>query len=319
MPIDISVTAIKKEINMLKKIIITTLILCGVSSAYSQDCLDRVAKQAVLIDSLQRVIRQSDYLMTLSQTNQIALSDTIKSLRSDLSNLETFRQQKESIEDLLKTKSDSLALLKTQLSDKDQQIASAKLQSDQKARAEYERGKTEVLAKLVSTYKKPFDDLIKSSSKESVMRDIQLLGNNADVMTVLNDLRIYFNALDILSKKFDLAQMKNTQTQLNQIKQESTLLKKLKENFGSYHIFNDGLKETLNNLIKLDRLESVAGMDQVTQNNKFNKIMSELSAYIFNYDFNFSDYPYLSDIVLEIIKRKQPNADADVTDLLKIL
>ena len=39
---------------MIKKIIIATLILCGVSSAYSQDCFEKVAKQAVEIDSLQK-------------------------------------------------------------------------------------------------------------------------------------------------------------------------------------------------------------------------------------------------------------------------
>jgi hypothetical protein len=29
------------------------------------------------------------------------------------------------------------------------------------------------------------------------------------------------------------------------------------------------------------------------------------------------DYPYLSEVVLEIIKRKRPNPDADISDLLK--
>ena len=39
----------------------------------------------------------------------------------------------------------------------------------------------------------------------------------------------------------------------------------------------------------------------------------------FNYDFKFNDFPYLSDIVLEIFKRKQPNPDADISDLLQKL
>ncbi len=52
-------------------------------------------------------------------------------------------------------------------------------------------------------------------------------------------------------------------------------------------------------------------------NSKLNKILSELSKFIFDYNFNFVDYPYFSDIVLDIIKRKQPNPDADIVDLLK--
>ena len=52
---------------------------------------------------------------------------------------------------------------------------------------------------------------------------------------------------------------------------------------------------------------------------KLDKILAEFSFFIFNYEFNFLDYPYLSDIILEIIKRKQPNADADISNLLNKL
>ena len=60
----------------------------------------------------------------------------------------------------------------------------------------------------------------------------------------------------------------------------------------------------------LDRFEKIV-------KSKLNKIISELSNFIFVYNFNFIDYPHLSEIVLEIIKRKQPNPDADISDLLK--
>ena len=323
MPIIILITGLIKEINMIKRIIIVVLLAWGVSSAYSQDCLDKVAKQAVVIDSLQKVIKdannQFNNLMTTTQTTQKALSDTIKSLRSDLSGLEKYKSQKKYIDTQLKTKNDSIALLQTQLLNKDKQIATIEQQGVQKAQQEKERGKRETLTNHVNTYKKPFNDLIKSSSKESVQRDMQLVGNDAEVKHILNDLQIYFNVKELLTMKFDAVQIKNAQTQIEQIKQESALLDKLKETVGNYQIFNDGLKEMIGKLVALDNRESVAGMGNEIQKQKFNKIMSEISTYIFNYDFNFIDYPYLSDIVLEIIKRKQPNADADVTDLLKKL
>ncbi|NLO69349.1 MAG: hypothetical protein GX102_00015 [Porphyromonadaceae bacterium] len=304
---------------MINKIIIIILIVCSVSSAYSQDCLDRVARQAVMIDSLQKANNQSNHLITILQTTQMALSDTIKSLRFDLSSLVNIQLQKDSIDAQLKTKSDSIVLLLNQLSDKDQQIASARQQGDQKARAEYERGKSDGLGIIILSYKKPFDDLIKFSSKESVQRDIQLLGNNQELTPFLDDLQLYFNAIEFLAMKFDVDQIKNAQAQLNQIKQNSVMLDKLKGTISNYQTFNDGLKETLNKIVTLDQRESVAGMGHEIQNLKFNKILYELSGYIFNYDFNFLDYPYLSEIVLEIIKRKQPNPDADVADLLNKL
>jgi hypothetical protein len=74
--------------------------------------------------------------------------------------------------------------------------------------------------------------------------------------------------------------------------------------------------EAIEKIISIDKREVVASMEDEIQKQKFNKILSEISLYIFNYDFNFVDYPYLSDIVLEIMKRKQPNPDADITYLL---
>ena len=305
---------------MTTRILIITFILCCVSSAYSQDCLDKLVKQAVLIDSLQKVIKveknQFNNLMTTTQSTRNSLSDTIKSLKADLADMEKYKLQKKSIENQIKIKSDSIAFLKIQISEKQKQITVISQKGDQKAREENERGKAESLANLVITYKKPFDDIIKSSSKESVQRDIQLIGNKTEVRQILNDLQTYFNAIELLAKKFDMAQINNAQILLNQIKQNSVLLSNMKTSISKYQKFNDGLKETLKNIVKLDKDEEVKGMGDEIQKQKFNKIMSGLSRYIFDYDFNFTDYPYLSDIVLELIKRKQPNADADITDLL---
>ncbi|MBE0574158.1 hypothetical protein IH575_04620, partial [Candidatus Dojkabacteria bacterium] len=249
---------------MVKRIFIISLIFCGFNHVYSQDCFDKVAKQAVLIDSLEKVIKdmnnQSFSLINELQATQKALSDTIKSLKSDLSSLETYKSQKKSTDAQLKTKSDSISTLKNQLIDKDTQIATTKQQGDQKARAASERGKKEALESLVNSYKKPFDDLIRSSSNESVLRDIQLIGDYPEIIQVLTDLQIYFNAKQLLAMKFDLEHLKNATAQLNKVKQNSALLDRLKESINSYQTFNDGLKETLGELIKLDKVEIVTGM-----------------------------------------------------------
>ena len=55
------------------------------------------------------------------------------------------------------------------------------------------------------------------------------------------------------------------------------------------------------------------------QKNKLIMILDEISLFVFNYDFNLNSYPYLSDVVLEIFKRKQPNPDAEISDLMQKL
>ena len=161
--------------------------------------------------------------------------------------------------------------------------------------------------------------MLKSSTKQSVTIDMQLVGNNPELKSTLEDLLKYFNAEHLFLEKFDAKQIAYHQNQLNQINPQSKLLaykKDLLENYGS---FNDGLKTSIETIIALDKREMVSGMGDAIERQKYIKILSELTSYIFDYDFNFTDYPYLSDIVLEIIKRKQPNSDADITDLLSKL
>jgi len=93
------------------------------------------------------------------------------------------------------------------------------------------------------------------------------------------------------------------------------LLDGLKKNLKNYQAFTDGLKESIKKIIELDKNQAVSGMSEDIQKSKLN----EISQYIFDYDFNLIDYPYLSNIVLEIIKDKQSNPDADISDLLKNL
>ena len=202
------------------------------------------------------------------------------------------------------------------IADKENQITIDKGNAKTAADNAKNEGRVEAFTSTVNFYKnRPFDELIKSSTKESIAREIQLLGNNPEIKLVLNDLQIYFNALVLLSEKFDSIKIKNAQTQLNQIKHQSKLLEALKNDVEFYQDFNTALKEAINKLVNLDKFK-LAGGDSEIQKLKFNDIVTILTDYIYNY-YDYAKYPYLSDIMLEIIKRKQPNADADIIDLLK--
>ena len=306
----------------MKKIIVLVLLVCGISSAYSQITQDMYDKKVEEIANLKKQLEDA----TLSNKNTVitfqstvkSCQDTIKALKSELSNLEKYKSQKKIIDAQLKIKSDSIGWLKTQLAEKDKQISIVKQRGEQKAQQTGEQSRQEVLAGITNLYKnKSFDDLIKFSTKESVLLDMQLVGNNAEIKPILNDLLVYFNAKELLAKKFDIAVIKNTQSQLAQVKRQSVLLDKLKENIDSYQDFNNELKRTINNLTNLDTRKSADG-DAEIQKLKFNEIISELANYMYNY-YDYGNYPYLSDILLEIVKRKHSNADVDISDLLKKL
>ena len=321
----------------MKKIIVLFVMLNGLGNVYAQDYLvDKISKQAVEIDSLKKTHKKvglkNDSLQKIITINearnkQQSLSykasekryaDTIVDLRKELSKWEKYKSEKKGIETTLLAKSDSIVLLKKQINQKDNENKIITEKSKIDAAVEKENGKNEVLNQLISTYKnKSFDDLIFSSSITSLLRDKQLIGNNSDVKQIIIDLETYFNAEKLLSNKFNISQVKNVVSQVALIKQQSKLLTTLKDNLDNLKTFNEGLNTTIQNIIAIDKKEFVKGMDDQIIKSKLNKILSELSKYIFEYNFNFVDYPYLSEIVLEIIKRKQPNPDADISDLLK--
>lgn len=316
----------------MKKLIVSTILFWGIVSAYSQSdslLLKNYEQKIIEISKLkndllmekQNFAALSDAYKIDTLTLQKQINDLLREVTSEKEKVTDLNKNKIKLErdKLLKTVDSLNALIVKQnqiIADKDIQITNEKTNTKITADKAKNDGKAEVLASIVNLYKnRPFDDLLKSSTQESVTRDMQLVGNNPEVTPVLNDLQIYFNALKLISEKFDAIQIENAHKQLSQIKRQSKLFDALKEDVEFYKDFNDALKETISTLIDLDKHYSADG-DSESQKLKFNKIVTILTDYIYNY-YGYNKYPYLSEIVVEIIKRKQPNADADITDLLK--
>jgi len=306
----------------MKQFSIFSLLLLFNCSVFSQDCFDKIAKQAVIIDSLQKFIKienKNHQRLTYDcQKNIKNLNDSLTRINSDLLKVEKFKLEKLSIEKQIIQKNDSITSLKNQVIQLNQQISSEKQKCIQQSIEENEKGKNEALAIIVNSYKsKTFDELILTSTKQTIQRDMIFVGNNASVKLVLSDLEKYFNAEEVLANKFDSEKIKYSQAQLIQVKQQSKMLDKLKENIDFYKDYNDALKKSINNLIKLDTLTKAKGEVEI-QKLKFKDISAELINYIYNF-YNYDNYLYLYDIVLVIIKRKKLDADADINDLLKKL
>ena len=309
----------------MRKVYFIAVILFCINSAYAQqELMKEIKNQAVVIDSLNKAIK-ADREATITNTLQSqkilkSLQDSVSVLRIELSRLVKFRAEKKIIDSQLKTKSDSINGLKNTILEKEKQIVLERNSCELKVKEEYRNGQNSSLTSILNTYKtKSLDDLIQSSTLETVKRDKALLENNTDLNQLFEDLIVCFEAKELLKYRIDAAKAKSFQMKLGQIKNKSVALEKLKSDIENYESFNSGLKESVGKLNVLDNKESVAGMSDDVQKMKYNKILSEISAFIFNYDFKFNDYPYLSDIVLEIFKRKQPNPDAEISDLMQKL
>jgi hypothetical protein len=303
------------------KLFTIIIMICFFSSAFAQrDLIDRLEKQVVEIDSLKKLTKAEMDLRLLLKNENNSLQDSVKNLNSNLANLEEFRKRKINIDSMLRQKTDSIVFLKSGISEREIQITIEKQKAEQRAKEENEKGKNEILSIIINRYKsQPFDELIKSTTKQSVVQDLMLFQNQTEITQILSELQIYFISKELIDAKLDITQIQIQEKQLSQNKKKSAELEKIRKIISSYQLFNDGLKQTLGKIIALDEKEVVSEMSKEIQKKKFDKILAELSSYIFNYDFNFSDYPYLSDIILELIKRKQPNADAEISDLLKKL
>jgi hypothetical protein len=302
------------------KIIAFFTMLFSLSSAFAQkDLIDRLLKQEIEIDSLKKIVRsETDIRQTLKKENN-SLQDSVKNLNTNLANLEEVKKSKKFIDSILQQKIDSIVLLKKGITETETQITIERQKSDLKAKEENDKGKNEILSIIINRYKdQSFDELIKSSTKQSVLQDLMLFKNQTEITQILSELQIYFIAKELIDAKLDITQIQIQEKQLSQNKKQSAELEKIKKIISNYQTLNDGLKQTLEKIIALDEREVVSGNKEI-QKKKFDKILAELSSYIFNYGFNFSDYPYLSNIILELIKRKQPNADAEISDLLKKL
>lgn len=325
----------------MKNILVIVFISCCSFSAIAQDLIKEIQKLTLVNDSLQKQVIKplkdsishlntyyhNDITMLYKQIDtlqkeKIYLQQKISKIEKENTELNTnkIKNERDSLQILLGKLNTNLSELKQISLQKEKEIFDTKQKCLENALAEKEKGRQEVFSSIAIKYSgKTFDELIMSTTKQSVMTDILLVESNPQIKSTIQDLLKYFNAEQLFLEKFNANQITYYKNQLNQINQESKLLTYKKDLLENYESFNDGLKTTIEKIIALDEREIVYGMGDVIERQKFIKIFAELTSYIFDYDFNFTDYPYLSDIVLEIIKRKQPNCDADISDLLNKL
>lgn len=317
----------------MKKIIVVILIMFGVSNAYTQDLIKEIQKLTLANDSLQKQVIKplNDSILKLNSahSNEIAkLNEQLKALENEKSELNKkiktlestvaeLNKNKIKVErDNLQAKCDSLIIkvkeLENLISAKDKQIAKEKELGQQKSIQEKEKGKSEILNLIIQTYNKPLDELIINTNIKSVERDMSIVGDKTIVQQKLLSLQKYYNSEQVLNEKYSEQRVENALTQLKSIEQTELVLK-LIDKLSKYKLCNDGLKTTIDKILEIDK--KFVANDEYTQKTKLNDVLAEIAWYFRNYRFNFIDYPYLSEVVLEIIKLKQKDANTDIAIL----
>lgn len=273
-------------------------------SANSQEStLDRVIKQSKEIDSLGKRV------VNLEIDNK-RLSTLINNKDKENKKLSTQVTKLNSCKPL-KITHDSL-LVKYKELEKSNRTLESNYQDDLKTY----KTKAQIYSKISTNYKtQDFEYLISNFSKESVARDSKLLIQDKEIQKRFNELKFYFEAKELLSNPYDANKIQIAQNKLNSIDQTSEKLDNLKQLLEDYKDNYHGLKDCLENISKID--SKVSEMPEDVRRDKIKDIIYELSTYIFDYDINFNDYPYISKVLNRIIIDKYGNPDKNISKLLK--
>ena len=309
----------------MKKKILLFIIFCSIENAYSQDIQLSYDKKVLEVDSLKKT-NNSLLLDIANLQKKIKENDSIYKqkelsnhrLQKEIADLEKYKTEKKEIQQKLSLKSDTISNLKNEITKKDINYKTANEKCRKDVIIEKENGKKEILLQIASNYKNnKFDDLIISSSSSSLGFDKQLLAADTLAQRIISHLEIYFNAEKLLSIKFNEVQVNNAISQLNLIKAQSDLVNTLIKKLAKLEALHEGLKSALQEIVANDIDEKVGTLsgEEITAFKHY-KISRYISKYTLVNDLIFQDYPYFSNIVLEVIKRKQSDLDADISDLL---
>ena len=290
----------------MKKLLVLIFITINFFNAYSQESLlDRVTKQAVEIDSLEKRIKRFETSFTQLSNTIKTKNDEIIDLQSLIEKLKKYKQLNDTNNDLSESYNNLLNSQTTLKNNHTKELNIAKA-----------KAKNEIYSKIADTYTNiNFESLILISNKASVDRDSNLLFKNQKLKQTFKDLKFYFEAKALLSYAYDAAKVQTALNNLNSINHTSASLDKLKSLLTSYKTKYKGLKDCFERILSHNK--NVNDLSDEIRSDKIKDINYEISTYIFDFDINFNDYPYISEVVNNAIVTKHGNTDVNISNLLK--
>jgi len=266
-------------------------------------------KMKSLKDSLQLMInanKENKNQIEKLKVDTAKLCQEVKTLKSQIVFLN---------ETKVKFEKDSLQIVEYEknILQKEIRIDEEKKLGEQKLIRGIEIGKQDILNQIIQMYNRQFDELILSSTLKSIERDLAIFVNNPEITEKLSHLQNYFISEKVLFEKYNEPRVRASQSQLSMLVQ-TELVRNLVYKLSRYELHNNGLIYTIKQIINID--STFTANDDYSQKMKLQTILSELAYYFRNYSFNFTDYPYLAERVLEIIKIKQKDPNEPISPLL---
>jgi hypothetical protein len=243
------------------------------------------------------------------------LADEIDKLKSEISKVEKseLKTENERLLEKVEKLTKEVAETKKTVQDREVKLEEIRAEYESKMVVKKEEGIQSIKNQLLLFYEKPFDELLEVTSKGSIQRDIALLGIDSKAQEKLKSLQIYHESKLLLTEKYNSAKVQKVLEELNAIEQTEAVKKSI-DLLSNYELRFEGLQETLVNIIQLNSKRIGFDNPEFTTI-KYGEMINELTTYFYDYEMKLNEYPYLAEVITEIIQKKQIEIDADLSYL----
>jgi len=197
--------------------------------------------------------------------------------------------------------------------DKIKEIENLKHSLDEERINSFIKGRNAILDQIKLFYtQKNIEEILQTSNFEFIKKDFEILNDTSN--THFKNILSYYDAVKIFSEKYSEENIEKSKKILDKLHLENELVKSVNEKLKNYKTRQDKVKTLIENLIKFD--EKVKASESSLQVQKLSDIVYKISEYMKTFNFRFNNYPFITNIISELIERKTKDADADISDLL---
>ncbi len=182
-----------------------------------------------------------------------------------------------------------------------------------KEQTRYAEGVMAVVKQIEFFYEKSLDEISGDLYLQMLSRDLNI-AKDTRIRQKMLDLQLVLSAQKVLKEKYNSLKVDDMREKIKSL-QYSEEVKSLDEKLKLYGTCYESLGKAIEKIQQIDK--EFDANSESTEKKKIEQIMGVLSYYIYNY--KYMDYPYLLERVLEILVRKQRDANADISDIKRKL
>lgn len=294
------------------------VLLLPVVNIFAQDTLNTAGLKQLekKIDNLTELINQSQSKVSKEELDDAhqQINDLEKENKS-LKKFQKFKNERKTLMDSLDYQQKRIEKIESDLKNKDREITTLQNEKSLKYKEGIEKGKSNFIENYITDIRdKELDELLVIYNLSSVRKDIQLLTDKPEIIEKLKDVEKYYKGFELLSQQYNETKVNSSLEDLSTIK-SSSLINQLNTDLKYYKENNDKLKSIIRHFV--DNNPRVENFNDEIQQKKRGDILRKLASYLYNYDINTQNYPYLYDIIGEVIMIKEKDLDADLSSILK--